>query len=777
MSVKSAALRWKETVRWEQLLARQPVLLRALSLLTNFLLGFLGGSAVIFGRCGPFGAALTARSGGGTAGLCCALGASLGYVSALGLARGIRYAAASVLIYTVAFVCRELPLSRKAWFMSAVAAALMASTGALGYFDGGSAWEATADLLAESLLTMVSAFLFALALEERQPANEQEELRRVAGGVLLFGCLVMALCRAELLHIVSLGRLCAAFAVLICAFGGGAPAGCAAGLVLGVCVDLTGRGGPCYAVCYGFAGLMAGLFRHRGRLLLILGFLLSGAIMIFWSWSRIHSALALYELLVASVCFLLLPARGMTALTAALRPVAAGGGESGARRYAARRAQELADAFRELYETVRQSAAGEGNDENMAAIYDRAAESVCAQCRLKGECWHRDYLDTLSVLNDATAAMRRRGRLEREDLPPRFTERCEHTDAFLDAVNAEMRAHTYRRRLRARLEENRAAAYGQYRYLAGVLDAVAEELRCSVGADMLAERRLQRYLNSLGLDAQVSVFRDRTGRLRLSVESDRLSLLYRTPGYMDRMSALLGVRLCRPGYANREEGRLVLLEAEPLSVSVGVAAMRKEGESVSGDRGTYFKTEQGVLCVLLSDGMGSGEAAAKESVSTVRILERFLRAGVEPATAMKILNSVMLLKNGEEWGYATVDLMCIDLFTGQAGFYKYGAAPSYIRSGRGVRRVKGISLAAGILAGEGESPDMVRMTLKPGGLALIASDGVVAQQEDGWLREMLRSFEGNDTKELARQVLREAERLYGGTDDMTVLAVRVEERK
>ena len=95
--------------------------------------------------------------------------------------------------------------------------------------------------------------------------------------------------------------------------------------------------------------------------------------------------------------------------------------------------------------------------------------------------------------------------------------------------------------------------------------------------------------------------------------------------------------------------------------------MKKEGEPVSGDRGTYFKTEQGVLCVLLSDGMGSGEQAAKESISAVRILERFLRSGVEPATAMKILNSVMLLKSSESWGYAAIDLMCIDLFTGQAG--------------------------------------------------------------------------------------------------------------
>ena len=272
------------------------------------------------------------------------------------------------------------------------------------------------------------------------------------------------------------------------------------------------------------------------------------------------------------------------------------------------------------------------------------------------------------------------------------------------------------------------------------------------------------------------MFRDQSGRLRAVIESPRLGLLLREADHMDRISETLGVRMCRPAGSNGRSDRLVLLEAEPLAVSVGVAAVKKEGEPVSGDRGTYFKTEQGVLCVLLSDGMGSGESAARESISVVRMLERFLRSGVEPATAMKILNSVMLLRNGDEWGYATVDLMCIDLFTGQTGFYKYGAAPSFIRTGKSVRRVKGISMAAGILAGEGEAPDVVRMRLRPGGVALIASDGVVTREDDTWLRKLLLDYDGGDTRELARSVIRQAGQMYGYSDDMTVLAVRVEER-
>ena len=235
------------------------------------------------------------------------------------------------------------------------------------------------------------------------------------------------------------------------------------------------------------------------------------------------------------------------------------------------------------------------------------------------------------------------------------------------------------------------------------------------------------------------------------------------------------MRLCRPLIPEGEGGRLELLEAEPLAVSVGIAAMKKQGEKVSGDRGTYFKTDAGVLCVILSDGMGCGDEAAEDSRRVIGILEKFLRAGMEPAVAMKLLNSVLLLRDTESWGFATVDLMCVDLFTGQTCFYKYGAAPSYVLAGRNIRRVKGETLAAGLSAGEGTAPDVVRMRLKPGCTAVIATDGVIADSEDEWLRSLLlQGFD--DMKGLARAVLKQAEELYGALDDMTVVTVRVEER-
>ena len=777
MSVDERLALLKNPLKGEGLRINRPRMLKTASLCTHFALGFVTGCVRIFGDCGPFGVAMTARAGGGLGGLMCMLGAAAGYVVTGGIGWALRYMAALVLTYTAAFLCRETAVSRRVWFMPAASALIMALTGALNAFGRPLLMETVVDLASEVMLTGLASYLFIMALAPGPALREQDELRRDAGGVLLLCCLLMALSRITFLDAVCLGRVMAVYCVMAAAFGGGAAAGAFVGLVTGFAMDLAGEGSAFFSVCYSFAGLTAGALKRQGRLLFLLLYLAADTLSVFWHWGSAQCVPALYEAFAASVFFMITPARTLTLASASVQRPAAGAGETGLRYYTSERTGELARAFRELYETVQRSAESTSNDADVATVYDRAAESVCAGCPRKEQCWQQDYMDTLNMLNDATGVMCARGKLDPSDLPERFRENCVSPEGFTAAVNMELRALIYRRQLKARLEENRSAAYGQYQYLAGVLDAVSRDLREARSTDPLSERRLLRYLNGKDADARVAVFRMPGGRLRAVVESARLPQLLTEKGFLDEISDTLGVRMCRPAAANRESGRMVLLEAEPLAVSVGVAAMKKEGEPVSGDRGTYFKTEQGILCVLLSDGMGSGESAAKESISVVRILEMFLRSGVEPATAMKLLNSVMLLKNGDNWGYATVDLMCIDLFTGQTGFYKYGAAPSYIRSGRTVRRVKGVTMAAGILAGEGEAPDVVRMRLKPGGVALIASDGVVAGEDDRWIRQALTDYDGSDTRALARSVIRTAGEKYGYSDDMTVLAVRVEERK
>lgn len=760
-----------------QLPEQSPQLALILSWCLNFALGAVMASATILRGFGPFGIAVTAQAGAGVGGLMCTLGASVGYLAAFGFERGIKYVAAVVLVFTAGYVFQETKVYKRVWFMPMLASVFTLLAGFLGAIDGARVSSLFMPLVTETILAGGSAYFFreALAIGERD--TEAAELRHGISMVIFLSCLIISLSKAEIGGAVSLGRLAALLIIMTAAYKGGPLSGAAAGAALGIAMDLASGGNAYYTAAYAFSGLVSGVFSRHSRLLFVISCVLSNAAAIMWTLQNGSSIHALYETFAASVVFMLLPAGLLNYVGALLRSEPLSSGESGLRRYTARRISKMGEAFKDLYDTVDAKIGCEVNDEDMSKVFDCASQAVCSKCKNKSECWNRDYMDTLAVFNDLTPVINSRGIVTKGDLPGHFSDKCLSPNELVGAINGELRARMYRRQFRNRLVENRSAAYSQYADVSEILQEVSEELQNAYGPDVLSQRRLCRYLSGLDIDADASVFRDRSGRLHMVLEGTSLYRLTKDEGYLDKLSAVIGVRLCRPKTEIESAGRLVLLEAEPLSVSVGIASMKKKGESVSGDRGTYFKTDRGQLCIILSDGMGSGNDAAKESMAAVRILERFLRSGVEPAVAMRMLNSMMLLKNGEEWGFATVDLMCIDLFTGETGFYKYGAAPSYVRSGKSVRRVRSESLAAGLTAGESSGPDVVKMRLKPGCVALVASDGVIAGNNDGWLRNILSSSEGKDTKALAREALQTALKQYGCCDDMTVLAVRIDSRE
>ena len=731
--------------------------------------------ARISGDSAPFGMAFVACSGATLRGASALIGASLGYLFSGGLEWGIRYVAASVLAYTVAFVFRDLEVYKSGWFMPASSAFVMGMTAFLGSFSSMDTPALIAKLFLELTLAFGGTYFFREAMTRRVCTTEQDELRRSVSILITAGCVLMALSRPVLFSLVSAGRVLALILVMASAMRGGMLTGAAVGTVLGLAMDISSQGVPFYTMAYSFCGLLSGVFGRHGRVIFTLSFLLAGLLSVVCVWEQELHLPMLCETFCASVIFMLLPNSFLTQITLIFQGMERGSGEAGLRRFVAHRVQNLSDAYAELFEIVKTSINSKCNDENIAKIYDRAADEVCIKCRNKNRCWNAEYMDTLGAMNDATHALVENGRLAVEDLPEHFREKCEKLPAFVAAVNGELRALSYRRQLRSYLAENRNVAWGQYMDVAEILSDVAGELNSSVGSDPVAERRLLRYLKSLDIDADAAVYHDGAGRMHVTIESGRLTPLLSDEGYLEKLSGVVGARLCRPTDAPDSSSRLTLLEAEPLAVSVGIAALKKRGEKVSGDRGTYFKTDAGVLCVILADGMGCGDEAARDSARVVAILEKFLRSGVDPAISMKILNSVLLLRGSDSWGFTTVDLMCVNLFSGETCFYKYGAAPSYVISGHSIKRIKGESLAAGLSMGDGNAPDIVRMRLRPGSTAVIATDGVIVDANDEWLRELLlRGFE--DMKALARTALKESERLYGANDDMTIITVRVEDR-
>lgn len=231
------------------------------------------------------------------------------------------------------------------------------------------------------------------------------------------------------------------------------------------------------------------------------------------------------------------------------------------------------------------------------------------------------------------------------DFPAHFSSRCIHFPEFLAAVNRELTALLYRRQYNSRIQESRWAVCRQYAQLSSVLEQAAAQLGEELIPDPVTQRKLQGRLALLDDQSQGSAFRDGRGLLRLEVVGPAAAQLAQ-PQHLGSLIQLLGLPL---RVEEQEEERLVLIQQEPLMAVAGVAARKKDGETVSGDGGTYFKREDGTLYVLLCDGMGSGLAANRESSLALRLLEQFLQAGVDTEHALTTLNSALALR-GEETG-------------------------------------------------------------------------------------------------------------------------------
>lgn len=433
--------------------------------------------------------------------------------------------------------------------------------------------------------------------------------------------------------------------------------------------------------------------------------------------------------------------------------------------YVQQRLEQASQAFSELCQSMRGLfRRPRYNDEDPAVLFDRAAERVCRSCSRRDGCWERDYVTTVNALNDATQPMLRRGRGESGDFPEHFSGRCLHFGEFLCAVNEELTARRYRRQYDHRIRDSRQAVCRQYSQLSRILATAAAELGEELTCDPARERRLRQHMALLGVEGDAAVFYDRDHHLRAEVVSRDCRRLERE---LDSLAGLLGVPVRKEPCDDAQ--RLVLVQCEPYMMLAGVAALCRNGQTVSGDCGTWFKRADGMLFVLLCDGMGSGAQAGRESGLAVRLLEQFLRARLEPSAALEVLCSALGMRGEEEGSFTTVDLLQVDLFSGEGAVYKLGAAPTYLKKNGVVRRLSGTSMPAGTLQ---EQPDCIRFQLEEGDCVVMVSDGVCAERGDGFVYRALEPFDGQNPRALAAELVGEQE----DGDDRTAVVLRLTAR-
>ena len=272
-----------------------------------------------------------------------------------------------------------------------------------------------------------------------------------------------------------------------------------------------------------------------------------------------------------------------------------------------------------------------------------------------------------------------------------------------------------------------------------------------------------------------------------------ISLLLKCDGVKKTMSLRLAERLLseallfpvkascpQRGYLSEEETEFVFREQPGYYGITGVARMVKDKQAVSGDSFSFFYENEGELAMILSDGMGSGEAAERESESVLLLLERMLAAGFKEETAIRLINSVLALR-AEQNSFATLDISRINLYGGTCEFIKIGGAATYIQRGKWLECVEAKTLPIGML--QRVDYDFMVKKLYDGDYIIMMSDGVLdavrPEERAEFLQQIIGEEPGQNPQVIAGRILNASLLMqnFEPKDDMTVLVCGVFEQK
>lgn len=212
------------------------------------------------------------------------------------------------------------------------------------------------------------------------------------------------------------------------------------------------------------------------------------------------------------------------------------------------------------------------------------------------------------------------------------------------------------------------------------------------------------------------------------------------------------------------------------SPKITIRTEAKPGGGVSGDTVTYFERENKFF-VILCDGMGSGRDAMRQSRLAARLFEKFLKAGFNKETSLRMINSALALKADQE-SFSTADILEIDTKTGECEFLKVGSAQSFIKRKKEIEVVSGKSLPVGIL--ENISAEPIKYKAEVGDVILMVSDGI-SEAENGvlksdWIKKLLL-LEKRKVGEIADLIIVGAKARAKVADDITCCIIKIEKRK
>lgn len=743
------------------------------------LIGFFLARAVPYGGIAPFGLAyitMERRFGLGAVVSCAA--AAAGYASLLDFRLGLRYICCTLayLLFLFAAGDRDEDIPMAAAVGAAASAEVLAGIAEMMIY--GFSVAAAFGCIVGAMLTAVGGVVFEKTSQilsgRRSVLLSMNREEKMCLGIM---CAVMLLGLKGLRigEFISAADIAGLWLIGMFAASGGV--GC--GAVCGICVGLICGGGDAMykmSVC-AVCGIAGGLVYRHGRN--SVGLLTAAAA----AAGAVYCAAAGYTLfgwadIPLSAIFIIMTPETVPRTLKRIMGIDSGKGDAQrCREYIRGRLDTAAGSFRNLAETFFSlSDNEEGPDaEEISMLFDSVAERVCRECPAIGDCWVQHFNRTYNGLFKMLKHMECHGTLAEEEAESCLGRRCLRGRSLTREMNALHEIYRINCVWRSKLSENRELAAQQIAGVAQILDGISDEL-CEERIDSNAEQEIRMRLVSKGLEiTELDVTMDgRDGYFAYvgAVVEDNPDTQRRS--IETTLRAVLGVRMTMVGAVRTDGGELMMRFARPQGYAVEAGSASGGAGEENGDSCVMRYLSEGKYAAALSDGMGTGHRASRDSAATVRILGDFLEAGFDRELAVRLVNSIMVMKSANE-AFATVDICVIDLFGGEAEFIKNGAEPSYIKRGGEIETVKGASLPVGVV--RDVEIETFAHKLNIGDIVVMLSDGM--RKKDGseeWIKTMIaEADEDMPAQELADRIMDMSKILHGNelADDMTVMVMKL----
>jgi stage II sporulation protein E len=589
-----------------------------------------------------------------------------------------------------------------------------------------------------------------------------------------------------MIHGVSFRNIIALTFVLILGYVKGSAQGAASGVAMGTILGITSSNILIYISVYGLCGLVSGIFRETGKIMTVSSYMVIFMILKFYS--NIGVQFSLPEMFISSAIFILIPKKLYNEMEMELDWQKKR--EHQKENYAEKIKSVLVEKLQNFggvldnMSTILKKLSDNDKLEmknKSSALVESLADRVCSDCSMRMLCWRRESYNTYSMFSEIIQNYQENKKIMPADLEKKCIKRTMIMDNTQEIVNNYIINEMWRKRL----SECRGLLAGQIGNMSKSIYEIVNEFNLDIKFNLDVENKIRRILTKNKIHYRdIFCFNDKNDHLvvKMSMKAcggeqkcvkDILPLVNNVTGKLMSVNEE-GCKIDK----NTRNCSITFEETPKYHIATYVNRVCKNGEKYNGDSYSYGSLPDGSYMTIISDGMGFGPQASRESSATVELIEKFVKAGFNKLTAISTVNSIMSIKFTEDEKFSTLDLSSIDLYKGEIDFIKVGAVASFIKRGDDVDVIKSKTLPIGIL----DKPDfeITNKRILNGDFIIMLSDGVLDYNSDiagsyEWMVKFLKELKCNDPKKMSDAIMKKAMELSENKikDDMTVIVEKV----